>query len=141
MATRRSKSKWLIPRMYRKVVVTSSRNENVTIQATTANAAAMKQGKKYGNVFMKLESPKKSGKRSAGFEKKPPITGLKYTYEVILPINRVGTHAKAAPAAHVIGRYEYACEILVESVMSASMPLMTPMFPSSAPLRHRLCRK
>jgi hypothetical protein len=47
----------------------------VQAQETTANAAVMSPGRKYGYSCQKSVS-KSHGKRSAGFENEPPMRGL-----------------------------------------------------------------
>jgi hypothetical protein len=55
---------------------TSRRNIDVKIHAKAEKLAETAQGRKYGYFLRNLESPKVSGKRSAGRDNDPPIVGL-----------------------------------------------------------------
>jgi hypothetical protein len=50
----------------------------------------------------------------------------------------MSTYPTETPSAHVTGISAKACAMLVESVNSPIMLFMTPVFPLSSPLRHRL---
>ena len=55
---------------------TSSKNKRINTNVSTANAAAIPHGRKYGNSVQK-GAENTLGKLSCGRENAPPITGLR----------------------------------------------------------------
>jgi len=79
------------------------------------------------------------GQRSCGRDKTPPMRGLR-ALSASQPITKyaMSPNPMVPPRAQITGINEKPRAIFVSSVSSATILLITPMFPLSMPFKHRL---